>query len=166
MDRKLILIVLIFALFSCDNKLDSEREIILELENLEFNSEEYSNEVYAEKLNSIIKEQEIDLSNRKYVVVVINSEIGKELNCSQNSFYENSKKIAESSRNNEFVFLSNDSSIFKDSVHTEIIKTDVFKKENIVHSLPYLYQIVNDTLRDAVCFDGEVLGNILEKSTR
>lgn len=160
MDRKLILVVLIFAIFSCENTLDSRSEGTFELENLEFDSEEYSNDAYAQKLNHIIKEQHIDLSNRRYVVVVTNTEIGKDLNCAQSSFYENLEKIATSSRNNEFVFFSNDSTIFKVLVNKEIIKTEIFKQANVFHSQPYLYKIINGSLENGVQFDNRVLGEI------
>lgn len=138
---KLTFTFLFFILLSCESNTESIKTDPTPDENLEFYSEEYSTQKYTDKLNYLIKNFEIDLTNRKYAVVITNERVGKQLRCSTGMFHEKLEHLKASNEAKDYIFISNDSTLFDSSFKVAILKSEVFKNKNIVHPTPYLYEI-------------------------
>src|SRR5690554_6584142 len=139
------LLSLLFILVSCRSENTPENTN-------EFDLNKYNQENYMKNLNLLIQKQEVDISDFKYVVVYTEKQHGKTASCAKETVLGSITELL--SLANKIVIISNEESFVPKGFESRLFDEKSFKKYDVFHSAPYIYEINNNQL-----INGEVLNN-------
>jgi len=104
-------------------------------------------------LNLLIQKQEVDISDFKYVVVYTEKQHGKTASCAKETVLGSITELLPLA--NKIVIISNEESFVPKGFESRLFDEKSFKKYDVFHSVPYIYEINNNQLINGEVFNNE-----------